>query len=150
MFPVSEVYFALYLQHLSETAHSSAAVQEAVNAIGWVNQISGLEPTAQSPLVRATLAGLRRRLAKPKAKKEPITVEMLAALVQSLGSPPSLSELRLAASCLLAFAAFLRYDEMARLRCCDIAILDAAMRVRILSSKTDQYRQGDTVLVART
>ena len=100
--------------------------------------------------MQATLAGLGRNLAKPKSKKEPVTVEMLAALLQSLGSPPLLSELRLAASCLLAFAAFLCYDEMAQLRCCDITISDAAMRVRILSNKTDQYHQGDTVLVART
>ena len=120
-----------------------------MNAIGWVNQISGLEPIAHSPLVRATLVSLRRNLAKPKAKKEPVTVEMLATLLQSLGSLPSLSELRLTASCLLAFASSLCYDEMARLRCCDTTILDGAMRVCNLSSKTDQYRQGDTVLVAR-
>ena len=48
---------------------------------------------------------------------------------------------------MLAFAAFLRYDEMARLRCCDIAFSNKSMSVHILSSKTDQYRQGDSVLV---
>ena len=150
VFPVSEVHFSLYLQHLSETVHSASAVQEAVNAVGWVNQLAGREPIAQSALVRATLAGLKRALAKPKVKKEPVTVEMLTALVQSLGVSPSLSELRLAATCLLAFAAFLRYDEIAKLRCCDITFSGGNMAVHILSSKTDQYRQGDTVLVART
>ena len=74
---------------------------------------------------------------------------MLAALVQSLRSPLSLSKLRLATSCLLAFAAFLHYDKMAWLRCRDITISDVAMHVHILSSKTDQYRRGDTVLVTR-
>ena len=150
VFPVSEVHFALYLQHLSESTHSLSAIQEAVNAIGWVNQLSGREPVAQSPLVRAMVAGLKRSLVKPKTKKEPVTVDMLSALVHSMGVPPSLSELRLAASCLLAFAAFLRYDELAKLRCCDITFSQTGMRVHILSSKTDQYRQGDTVLVARS
>ena len=51
---------------------------------------------------------------------------------------------------MLAFAAFLWYNEMAQLRCCDVTSSDAAMYVPILSSKTDQYRQGDTVLVAHT
>ena len=51
VFPVSEVHFALYLQHLSELTHSVLAIQEAVNAIGWVNQLSGRVPIAQSPLV---------------------------------------------------------------------------------------------------
>lgn len=150
VFPVSEVHLALYLQHLSETTGSWSAAQEAVNAIGWVSQLAGQESIVQSPLVRATLAGLKRSLAKLKVRKEPVTADMLAALVRSMGVPPSLSELRLAASCLLAFAAFLRFDELAKLRCCDIHFSEASMSVRIVSSKTDQYRQGDSVLVART
>ena len=44
----------------------------------------------------------------------------------------------------------LRFDELAKLRCCDITFTESAMSVHIASSKTDQYRQGDTVLVART
>ena len=72
---------------------------------------------------------------------------MLSALVDSLGVAPSLRELRPAVSCLLAFAAFLRYDKLAKLRCCDIVFSKANMSVRILSSKTNQYWQGDTVLV---
>ena len=150
VFPVNEVHLALYLQHLSEKLHSWSAVQEAVNAVSWVHQLSGRDPVAQSPFVQATLAGLKRILAKPKVKKEPVTVDMLAMLVGSLGKTPSLSEVRLASSCLLAFAAFLRYDEMAKLRCCDIIFDEASMTVHIASSKTDQYRQGDSVLVART
>lgn len=150
VFPVGEVHFALYLQHLSESTGSVSAVQEAVNSISWVNQLAGHGSIAGSPLVSATLAGLKRALAKPKVKKEPVTVEMLSALVHSLSVPPSLSELRLAASCLLAFAAFLRYDELAKLRCCDVAFSESSMSIHISSSKTDQYRQGDSVMVART
>lgn len=150
VFPVHAVHFALYLQHLSEKLQSWSAVQEAVNAVSWVHQLSGLEPVTQSAFVQATVAGLKRKLAKPKAKKEPVTVDMLAALVDSLGESPSLSDVRLAAICLLAFAAFLRFDEIAKLRCCDVAFSDASMSVHIASSKTDQYRLGDSVLVART
>ena len=51
IFPVSEVHFCLYLQHLSETVHSLSAVQEAVNAVGWANQFAGQEHIAQSALV---------------------------------------------------------------------------------------------------
>ena len=120
MFPVQEVHFALYLQHLGEIVQSKSAVEEAVNAVSWVHQISGLPAVTASPFVRATLSGLQRKLAKPKVKKEPVTVEMLRVLVDSLGQSPSLSDIRLVASALLSFAAFLRYDEVAKLRCCDI------------------------------
>ena len=112
--------------------------------------ISGLPSISASPFVHVTLAGLQRNLAKPKVRKEPVTADMLLALVGSLGVSPSLSDVRLAACLLLSFAAFLRYDEISKLRCCDVTFSTESMSVRIRSSKTDQYRQGDTVLVART
>lgn len=95
------------------------------------------------------MEGLQRKLAKPKVKKEPITTDMLLELVQSFSSPATLTEVRLGAIMLLAFAAFLRYDEIAKLRCKDIAFSKDNMVVHIRSSKTDQFRQGDRVLVAR-
>ena len=150
VYPVQEVHFALYLQHLGERTQSKSAVEEAVSAIGWVHQLSGHPPITASSFVRATLSGLQRKLAKPKVRKEPITSAMLTAMVDSLGLSPSLADVRLVACSLLAFAAFLRYDELAKLKCCDILFTPSAMSIRITSSKTDQYRQGNTVLVART
>ena len=35
-FPVQELHLVLYIQHLSESTESKAAVEEAVHAIGWV------------------------------------------------------------------------------------------------------------------
>ena len=150
VFPVNEVHFALYLQHLGDTTQSKAAVEEAVNAISWVHKLSGLPAVAESPFVGAVQSGLQRMLAKPRKKKEPVTPHMLRLLVESLSGEPSLTEVQLAASSLLAFAAFLRFDELAKLRCCDVKFEGSAMSVHITASKTDQYRKGDTVLVARS
>ena len=75
---------------------------------------------------------------------------MLAALIQDLGSSPTLADVRLAAIALLAYSAFLRYDELAKLRGCDIKFNTDSMSVHITSSKTDQYRQGSSVLIARS
>ena len=79
-----------------------------------------------------------------------MTADMLSALVASLSESPSLTEVRLVAACLLAFSAFLRYDKVAKLRCCDVTFGPQNMTIRILSGKNDQYRQGDRVLVAST
>ena len=115
-----------------------------------MHQLAGYPAIAESPFVRIVLDGLQRNLAKPKVRKEPVTADMLSALVASLGEVPSLTEVRLVAACLLGFSAFLRYDEIAKLRCCDVTFGPQNMVINILSSKTDQYRQGDRVLVART
>ena len=149
-FPVQEAEFALYLQHVGDNTASKSAVEEAVNAIGWVQQLAGYPPVSESPFVRIVLDGLQRQLAKPKVRKEPVSGDMITALVNSLGDRPTLTDVRLVAACLLAFSAFLRYNELVKLRCCDIAFSTNRMAVHITSSKTDQYRQGDSVVVART
>jgi integrase len=109
-----------------------------------------MEPLGQDPLVKMVLlSSLQRDLAKPTRKKEPITLDVLQQVVDSVGQTPTLSEIRLLTIMLLAFAAFLRFDEIAKLRCCDVQFHDAHMSIRIIASKTDQYREGNEVVVSR-
>ena len=61
--------FALYLQFIGEQSGSKSAAEEACNALTWVHSISGLASPAIHPLVKNTLAGLQRSLAKPVVKK---------------------------------------------------------------------------------
>lgn len=87
---------------------------------------------------------------KPKVKKEPFTIEMLEKIASSMSNPPSLAQSRLLCIYLLAFSAFLRFDEVVRIRCCDILFHTDHMIVSITSSKTDQYREGANVVVVRS
>ena len=56
----------------------------------------------------------------------------------------------LATACLLAFSGFLQFSELINLRPYDFKISKEMMTIKIWHSKTDQWRQGDKVLVART
>jgi integrase len=143
-------HLVLYLQHLATQTRSRAAVEEAVNASSWVLQLAGMEPLGQDPLVKMVLlSSLQRDLAKPTRKKEPITLDVLQQVVDSVGQTPTLSEIRLLTIMLLAFAAFLRFDEIAKLRCCDVQFHDAHMSIKIIASQADQYREGNEVVVSR-
>ena len=150
VFPVQAVHLALYLQHLGDSVHSRATVEEAVYALTWVHQAAGLPSPSDDPFVQTVLAGLRRILALPAVKKRPFTAEMLRDMVQACQPDPSLADLRFLAACLLGFAAFLRYDELSKLRCEDLLFTSAFLQIKLRSSKTDQFRQGDVVLVARS
>ena len=80
----ADIHLALYLQHLGESVESRAAAEEAVHALTWLHQVAGLPSVGDSPLVRVTLAGLGRRLARPKVRKEPVTADMLRAMVHCI------------------------------------------------------------------
>lgn len=147
-FPVEVPKFLLYLQDLGEKSSSSSAVLEAINAVSWVQRLAGVETVGRNQLVRAVSDGFKRTLARPTKKKEPITKEMLGRWVASLGQPLSLTDVRLASIALLAFAAFLRADEILKIRCRDVRFTPHGMDITIASSKTDQLRQGQIVPVA--
>ena len=46
IFPVDEVHFAFYLQHVANTTSSRASVEEAVNAISWAHQLAAFHQLA--------------------------------------------------------------------------------------------------------
>ena len=149
-FPVDKGLFALYLQHLGETSASQSAVSTAIDAVSWVQRLAGDVPVSEDGTITAIKDSWKRQKAQPRKKKEPITPKMLREMAGSLGTPPSLSELRLASICLLAFAAFLRIGEVQAIRCCDVKFTEEGMEIYISKSKTDQYRQVNTVPIART
>ena len=149
VFPVEMPQFALYLQHLGETTKSRAAVEEAVNAVSWAQRLAGQTEIARNGLIKSVVEGFQRQLARPKKRKEPVTVQMLQEIVASM-NPESLSSVRLVTLCLLAFAAFLRFNEISQLRCCDVKIIGDKLEVFIRGSKTDQFQQGDRVPIVRS
>ena len=52
--------------------------------------------------------------------------------------------------CLVAYAGFMRYDELVKLKGSDVTFNAKGMVVKIESSKTDQYRKGQSLVIART
>ena len=61
-----------------------------------------------------------------------------------------IDDLRIINICSIGFAGFLRYSELAALKESDLHILPDHMEIFIESSKTDQYRDGAWVVIART
>ena len=102
------------------------------------------------PFVKATREGLQWSLAKTVIKTEPIAVETLEAIDQDAEGSRTLADLRLGTACLLGSSGFLRFSKLIHLRPCDVKIAEETMMIKIQHSKTDQRRQGDEVLVART
>ena len=69
-------------------------------------------------------------------KKEPITPEILANLIEKFGQPQaSLSDVRTLTMCLIGYAGFFRYDELAKLKETDINFYEEHMEIFVESSK---------------
>ena len=149
VFPASPFHFAIYLRHLMTEAKTASPLESAVHSIAWFHQLGGEPSPSDHPLVKSTLAGAQRLLAHQTTKKEPITVSQLEQLVAcKADSMASLYNIRSVVICLLAFAAFLRFDELAKLVRSDVKIENDMLMLFIQSSKTDQYRDEAWIVVA--
>ena len=151
VFPAKPFQVALYLNFLARSATTSAPVEEAVNALSWAHQLAVVEDPTVHSLVRQVLAGTKRILPHRTVKKEPITAEILQKLYDnSVSSEADLSVIRTMAICLLGYAGFFRFSELASLRECDVKFYDDHLEVFVESSKTDLFRDGAWVPIART
>ena len=77
-------------------------------------------------------------------------LEILQEIATDANNHPTLANLWLATACLLAYSKFLRFDELIHVRVNDLTIVPDMMKLKIPRSKTDQYRQGDEILRARS
>ena len=118
--------FVLYLQYLGELTKSKSAVEEACNALSWVHASYGLDNPSTYPFVKTVLERLRRSSAKPVVKKEPVTVEMLEAMVRDAEESGTLSDLTL-----LAFSGFLRANELVNLKPCNCTLTSKLTLLRV-------------------
>ncbi|KAL9964365.1 hypothetical protein ACROYT_G027996 [Oculina patagonica] len=148
-FPASPFHFTLHLRHLMTEAKTASPLESAVHSIAWIHQLSGEPSPTEHPLVKSILAGAQRLLAHHTSKKKPITISQLEQLVScKADAMASLYNIRSIVICLLAFAAFLRFDELAKLARSDVEIKRDMLQLFVESSKTDQYRDGAWVVVA--
>ena len=144
--PANPFHVALFFQHLADTA-SVSAVNSTFYAINWAHVISGFISPTQDQFVVMVKAGIIRRLSLGHPnRKEPLDIQHLKNLGASLDYS-DLTQLRNYVMCVIAFAAFIRSSEVINLRRNDIEFEFNHISIYIRKSKTDQLRDGATVLL---
>ena len=145
------MYITLFFLKLTQDSVSCSIIDEAHYGIKWVHQISGYEDPCNSPSVLAILEAAKRLLSVQIKKKEPVTPEIILSLFERFGGEnASVSDLHLLTLCTLGYAGFLRFSELIALRRCDFEFETTFMRLFIERSKTDIYRDGAWVVIAKT
>ena len=83
-------------------------------------------------------------------KKDIVSPELIKALFTKYSTSKDLSVLRDLAMIILSFTGFLRYDELSNIRCHNVSFIENShVKIRIEKSKTDQYRDGNDVLLSK-
>ncbi len=147
--PAKPFYVALYLLRVLQDARSASVVDLAAYSINWAHRMAGIQSPTSEQCVKVVLECAKRRLSGKKVKKDVITAEMIEKCLE-ISDLEKLADLRLITMCILAYAGFLRFDELQHLKRCDIQFCGHFLKLFIESSKTDQYRDGAWIVIARS
>ena len=149
--PAGTFYIALYINDMVLENCKHGALEAAALGIRYGHVIAGFENPLEHPFIKATLEGAKRTVGKDTAKrqKEPVTTDMMRAIVDKYGGSGNLLQLRFIITCLVGFAGFLRIKA----NCWKSAYLtfdEECMKILIPKSKYDQIRKGHIVFISRT
>ncbi|KAK3084809.1 hypothetical protein FSP39_019417 [Pinctada imbricata] len=147
--PASDYHVSLYLIALMQSDASSSKLDLCAHSIKWAHELAGMKNPCDTFLVKNVLEGAKRMVSKPTMKKEPITPDILLKLVKKYGLDANLYDKRSITMCLVAYSGFLRFSELINIRACDIEFHDLYVSLFIEKSKTDQYREGNWVLISK-
>ena len=152
--PANPLHVALFLTELYldcvRKGCGPSIIESTVYAIRWAHCAAGLPPPTDHQIVKFCLEGAKRKLGRPLNPKEPISLDLVKRLCEHYIKSSTLASLRFLVILLLGYAGFLRVDELKSHRCKDISIQDDYMSVNIPKRKNDQYREGHTILIAKS
>jgi integrase len=137
--PASDAAVAAYL-----AAHADqlkvATLNRRLAAISVAHEAQGHSSPVRSPLVRATMRGIRRERGVAQRQARPLLRKDLFAVLAAMGD--SLKDARDRALLLVGFAGGFRRSELCAIDCSDLERVRQGLIITLRRSKTDQESEG--------
>jgi integrase len=137
--PTTDIQLAAYLADQA-TALKAATLTRRLAAISIAHKAQRLPSPVSSPLVRATMRGVRREHGTAQRQAAPLLREDLFVVLGAMGD--RLKDLRDRALLLVGFAGGLRRSELAAINVIDFERVREGIVLTIRRSKTDQDGVG--------
>ena len=150
VFPTDSLMAGNFLIYLKDQGYSKFAVKLGLISLKWVNSFfpgKASELLNDKFLDRIVESALKNMISK-KNQKAPVSREMVAKMLK-LGPNPPLLSLRDSLMAALSFSLLLRNEELRHLACHNISETEHGLVFTIVSSKTDVFRDGKKLFLAR-
>ena len=150
--PVDTMRAAKFLTFLRDKDMSKHSIKTALVSLKWLNSFfpghGGTLDPLQDQFLSRIVDSAQRNVMSSKNQKLPFSKSMIRDMMV-LGPRPSLEELRDSLIPSLSFSLLLRNDELIHLSCKHMSLSKEGVKFLILSSKTDVYRNGRVLHLAR-
>jgi len=147
--PAKEKDVALFITRLIEEDRSWNVIYPVVYAIKFENEVNGHKLDTTHPYIKGIMEAAKRKTKVKVNRKDPITTDIMVEVCEKLKNSTSIIDLRDLTLMAVSYAGFLRFDEAVSLKRKDVKFESSHVELFIEKSKTDQFREGNKVLVAR-
>ena len=147
--PAEPIHTVLYLTKLLDSGTSANVISTAIFALKLAHSMNGLADPTENGFVKNMNESAKRLRSSRVVNKDVVSSEMLIELCNIFAGNSNLLVLRDLALILIGYAGFLRFDELVELRCSDVKFKENYISIQIRKSKTDIYREGNEVLIAK-
>ena len=148
--PAEEIYVILYMISLFQNNKSYPVIRMSYYAIKYFNDFFTGGRELRSHFITKVLEGVKRLSGYTENPKSPLSNSDLKRAFQYLGGVEmNLTNSRLMMILVLSFAGFLRFSELSNLKRSDFILHNTHMSIFIEKSKTDIYRKGHWLHLAK-
>ena len=148
--PAEEIYVILYMLSLFQINKSYPVIRMSHYAIKYFNEYFTGRRELVSHSITKVLEGIKRLSGYTENPKSPLSSSDLKRAFQYLGGVEmNLTNSRLMMILVLSFMGFLRFSELSNLKRSDFILHNTHMSIFIEKSKTDIYRKGHLLHLAR-
>ena len=142
-----------YITHLDGLDRAMATIRRHLRALSWLHTVKGFDSPCKNLVVKTMVKAVQRKRVKENrptvsTSKAPATVDVLRAMLAHCDQDKA-TGVRDRALLLVGFAAALRRSELVALQVDDVRITGQGADIKIRSSKTDQFGQGEIVSITR-
>ena len=148
--PAKQFHVALYILYLIQQDSSFPVIESSCYSIKFYHLLLNLESPCKLPVVKNMLEAAKRVKHHKTRKKKAITVGQINKMYDHcIKIEPNIYNMKTFTLVNLSFCGFLRYREASNIRRSDINFQRSYMKTFIEKSKTDIYRNGNWIYVAR-
>lgn len=147
--PAQPISVAMYLTFLMDQGKSNNVISSVFYSVKWVHSLNDYSDPTENNIVKQLLEASKRICSKPVHKKDTLTTEMIQSLCSLYESSSDVIDLRDLAMIILAYSGFMRINEVSNLHCNDIHFKEDHLLVNVRQSKTDVYRNGSEIVIAK-
>lgn len=137
--PATELQVAAYLAEHATTL-KPATLARRLASISVAHEAQGLSNPVRSPLIRATMRGIRHEHGSAQRQAKPLLRDDLLAVLDAMGD--GVKDVRDRALLLIGFAGAFRRSELTSLDCADVEHVRQGIVITLRRSKNDQRGAG--------